>query len=950
MTMPKKTCGSLVLLVLCASAGFANSLAREVVDLSGDWRLRLADDSVSADPPQRLSSIDEVVKLPGSLQAQGHGDPVAIDSPWTPRPPEDSDFYKSERYARFRRDGEMKVPFALQPNRMYVGSAVYKRKFDVPMGWRDKRVVVWLERPHWFTEVWVDGRLIGKGDSLSTPHRFELPGDLSPGEHVLQLRVDNRLHVAVGESAHSVSDHTQTNWNGVAGRLELRATPRVWIEQVRVSGDVREKRFVVQTQIGNATTDRTSVRLDVTATPRAGGKTVTASAEAKVATGGGKATAVLDLGPNAPLWDEFDPALYDVRVALQSGKGANHEVSLATGLREVGVTGTQVTINGRPVFLRGTLECCVFPQTGYPPTDAAPWQGLFERCQEFGLNHVRFHSYCPPEAAFVAADELGMYLQPEAASWAHVGDGESVDQWIVDETHRILEEYGNHPSFVMMAYGNEPHPSKPTRDAFLAKWVKRFRSVDPRRLYCCASGWPTLRDSDFHVLPRPRLHQWGEGMKSRLNAKPPTTAPDYRSFVAKHDRPVVAHEIGQWCAFPNFDERSKYRGVTRAKNLDIFEQLLADAGLRERADDFHMASGALQQLCYKEEVETSLRTQGLGGFQLLGLSDFPGQGTAPVGLCDAFWDVKSYASPEQFRRSCGDVVVLARLPRRVFSTGAALKASFEVANFSRADIGRSNWRWRLASDAAVYGEGSLAVDSVPTGENTSLGSIRIALDRVEAPTEATLSIEGPSGVTNSWAVWVYPTSSPATIPSASANGVLLARSFDVAARRSLAEGKTVVLLADPASVASDVQVGFTPIFWNTAYTSNQPPHTLGLLIDATHRLFDSFPTRTHSDWRWWEVIHGCRAMELDKMPVTLTPLVQVIPDWFNPQRLALVFEAKVGPGCLLACSADLEERLAERHAARAFRNALIDYAGSDAFDPAVQVTADQVAALFTLGD
>lgn len=932
------------LVASCVALGLGSAVesrAGGVIELAGEWRLRLEHDVAREAGPPRLSATDGAVRLPGSLQEQGFGDPVRVGSPWTPRPPTDSEFHTSDRYAEFRREGEVKVPFALQPNRMYVGAACYERTFAIPEAWSEERVVLWLERPHWFTEVWVDGVSIGRGESLSTPHWFVLPDDLAAGEHKLQVRVDNRLHIAVGQSAHSVSDHTQTNWNGVVGRIELRATPRVWVDHVRVDGDLRAKRFVVQTRIGNTSVASTVGELVVTATPRGSGNAVSAAAEVRIAAGGAKAATVLELGPDASAWEEFDPALYDLRVMLRSPSG-EHEKRLVAGLREVGVRGTQITINGRPTFLRGTLECCVFPETGYPPTDVGPWRELFTRCQEFGLNHVRFHSYCPPEAAFVAADELGVYLQPEAASWAHVGDGEPIDQWIVDETQRILDEYGNHPSFVMMAYGNEPHPSKPTRDAFLAKWVTRFRSVDPRRLYCCASGWPTLRQSDYHVLPRPRLHQWGEGMRSRLNAQAPSTTPDFRSFVAKHDRPVVAHEIGQWCVFPDFSERKKYQGVTRAKNLDIFERFLEEAGLDDLADEFHMASGALQALCYKEEVETSLRTPGLGGFQLLGLNDFPGQGTAPVGLCDAFWDVKRYASPERFRRSCDAVVALARLPRRVYSAGDTLEAGFEVANYSRADLLAAEWRWRLRGADTVYGEGTLAVETAPTGGITPVGSIRVALDGVVRSTELTLSIEGPEGVANDWAVWVYSRDSP----SEPATEVRIVRAFDAEARSALSRGETVVLLADPESVLSDVQVGFSPIFWNTAYTSNQPPHTLGLLVDPTHRAFELFPTSTHSDWQWWEVLDGCRAMELDRMPSDLRPLVRVIPDWFKPQRLALAFEANVESGRLLACSAELAERLDERHAARAFRTALIDYASSDGFDPSVSVSSDQVAALF----
>lgn len=915
--------------------------ATGVIDLAGDWALAIEGEVVRESAPPDFAAAD-VARLPGSLQEQGFGDEVTFDAPWTPGAEGDRAYYNDDRYAPYRVDGSIKTPFALQPDRMYVGAASYQRQITIPSDWQDTRKLLWLERPHWSTEVWIDGKLVGRGESLSTPHEIELPQDLAPGEHTLVVRVDNRLLVDVGESAHSVSDHTQTNWNGIVGKIELRATPRVWVDRVRVTGELQDKRFRVAATIGNATEERASGRLVVEAKPRDGGEPTSASVAFEAPAGGADVEVVVELGADARLWDEFDPNLYDLSVTSENANGSSHTETLTAGLREVATAGTQIIVNGRPVFLRGTLECCVFPKTGYPPTDVAAWRAVFERCQEFGLNHVRFHSYCPPEAAFAAADEMGIYLQPEAAAWAYVGDGKPVDAWILAETRRILDAYGNHPSFIMMAYGNEPWPQKPTRDVYLGDWVERFRAEDPRRIYSCASGWPTLQESDFHVLPRPRLQQWGEGMKSRLNSKAPTTMPDYRGFVQRHNRPVVAHEIGQWCAYPNFAEREKYTGVTRATNFDIFEDFLTNAGMADQAEDFLAASGALQELCYKEEVEASIRTPGLAGFQLLGLSDFPGQGTALVGLCDAFWDVKPYASAERFRSYCDQVVVLARLPKRAYQATDTLEAELEVANYGPDALTGTNWNWRLEADGQTLGSGRIEQAKAPTGTVTSIGSVVVDLSEVQTACRAELIVEGSNGIGNRWSVWVYPTTT-----AAAEEGAIVVRSFDDSTRRLLDAGESVVLFADPQSVESDVQVGFTSIFWNTSYTKGQAPHTLGVLVDPSHAAFRGFPTASHSDWQWWEVLAGCKAMHLDALPADVRPVVQIVPDWFDPERLALVFETRVGAGRLLVCSAELEQQLEARHAARAFRQSLLDYAASDDFNPSATLTPEQVLSLFS---
>ena len=254
-----------------------------------------------------------------------------------------------------------------------------------------------------------------------------------------------------------------------------------------------------------------------------------------------------------------------------------------------------------------------------------------------GLNHIRFHSWCPPEAAFVAADEEGVYFQVECGLWATFGKENGVEEWLERETERIVRAFGNHPSFVMLAHGNEPHGD---HVGFLKNWVNKWQAKDRRRLYTSGAGWPVIPESDYHSMYEPRIQRWGEELKSRINAQPPATTADYSAWVEKYDAPIVSHEIGQWCAYPNFAEIEKYTGFLKAKNFELFRESLAAHHMGDQANDFLMASGKLQTICYKEDIESALRTPGFGGFQLLDLHDFPGQGTALVGVVDAFWEPK----------------------------------------------------------------------------------------------------------------------------------------------------------------------------------------------------------------------------------------------------------------------------------------------------------------------
>jgi hypothetical protein len=936
---------SLAPLVLLAIAP-ALPAADDVLPLAGPWRFELdpADEGLPAFWEARR--LTDSILLPGLLQAQGYGDDVTVDTKWTGQIV-DRSYFTSPRYEPYRRPGHVKVPFWLQPDKHYVGAAWYERDVEVPAPWEGHRVVLHLERPHGQTIVWLDGRLVGSNDSLSTPHDYDLGTAVAPGVHRLTIRVDNRLVVDVGLNSHSVSDHTQGNWNGVVGQVELRATSPVWIDDLQVIPHVETRTATVRVSIGNAAKrpGQGSLRLDVERSN--GGAADPRSAVVTWDVSGGFFEAEVPLGPRAPTWDESSPALHLLRATLSTAEGRD-ERSARFGLREIGTRGTQFVVNGRKTFIRGTLECAIFPKTGHPPIDVEPWKRIVRIAKAHGLNNIRFHSWCPPEAAFAAADELGFYYQVEVASWANsstrLGGGLPIDEWLYRETDRILKAYGNHPSFVLLPYGNEPAG----RDAeFLGRWVEHYKARDPRRLYTSGSGWPQIPENQFHVTADPRIQAWGAGLRSRVNAKPPETRTDYRDYAAQRKVPVVSHEIGQWCAYPNLAERAKYTGYLKARNFDIFADFLAASGMGDQASAFLHASGKLQTLLYKEDIESALRTPGMGGFQLLDLHDFPGQGTALVGVLDAFWEEKGYVTAGEFRRFCNQTVPLARLDRRVFTTDDTLVADVEVAHFGPAAIPRARPLWRLVDETGrAAARGTLPERDVPVDNGIALGRISVKLGRLAAPRRYRLVV-GLAGTPfeNDWDVWVYPPRVDLTAPE----GVSVVRELDETAVARLAAGGRVVLLLSPDRVRGDtlgkVELGFSSIFWNTAWTNRQAPHTLGVLCDPKHPALAAFPTESHSNWQWWYLVSRAGAMILDGLPAELPLTVQVIDDWFTSRRLALVFEARVGGGRLLVASIDLEHELEANPVARQMRHSLLRYAASAAFRPEVEVGVEAIRAL-----
>jgi hypothetical protein len=922
--------------VLLATLVSTSAFAGKVVDLAGQWRFAqdIADKGGATFPEQ--GQFPDTIQLPGAVAAQGFGELPSFETAWT-----GTGWRYPQMFKEWQEPGNFKFPFFLQPPRHYLGPAWFQREIEIPADWNGI-AVLHLERVHWRSAAWIDGKPVGKFDSLGVPHEFDL-GALKPGEHLLTLRVDNRIdEINVGPLSHSVTDHTQGNWNGVVGKMEVREVKEHRISSVRVEPSFAGKTVKLHvSSTGNA--DATlSARIRYAGPLNEPLESPVVSAKLVA----GKAEISIPFADPRP-WNEFTPNLYTATVTLDSA-GIIDERSETFGFRDPGHKDGRLSINGKPIFLRGTLESCIFPLTGYPPTDIEPWRRIIRICKAHGLNHIRFHSWCPPEAAFVAADEMGFYYQVEVSSWpnqgAEIGSGWPLDAWIVSETARMLAKYGNHPSFLLMAYGNEP--SGDNNPKWLQEWVAQRKQEDPRRFYTTAAGWPTMPGSDFHNTPNPRIQGWGAGLKSIINGEAPRTDFDWSKSVKEHsDAPLVSHEIGQWCAYPNFEEIAKYTGYFKPRNLEIFRETARRAGLLDQSRDFLMASGKLQALAYKHDIEAALRTPGFGGFQLLDLHDFPGQGTALVGVLDAFWDEKGYISPEEYSRFCGPVVPLVRLPKMVYTTAEALEAHLEISQFGPEDLHNLTPEWKLtAENGELVAGGNLPPRDLASGALHSLGKIRVPLDKVSAPAKLKLTVSAASAsFSNSWDIFVYPSAAEVE----DSDGLVVTRDLGEA-QKALADGKSVLWMPRAQQIANDPTTplipGFSPIFWNTAWTKWQPPHTLGILCDPKHPALGGFPTDFHSNWQWWELQQDAQPFILTEFRAA-TPVVQVIDDWFTNRKLGYVFETRVGGGKLLACAFDLQSNLAERPAARQLHSSLVKYMKSDRFNPAAEFEISQVQSL-----
>lgn len=613
------------------------------------------------------------------------------------------------------------------------------------------------------------------------------------------------------------------------------------------------------------------------------------------------------------------------------------------GMREIGHTDGYLTINGNRIFLRGTLECCIFPLTGTPPTDEAGWEKVFSTAKAWGLNHLRFHSYCPPEAAFKVADRMGFYLQVELPNWSlTVGKDTATNRFLYQEFDRIIAAYGNHPSFCMLSAGNELQPDF----QFLNAFVGYMKRQDNRHLYATTTftfeqghGTQPEPEDDFFVT------QWtdkgwirGQGV---FDAEEPNFNKDYRQAAEGIKVPLISHEIGQYSVYPDMEEIGNYTGTLEPLNLKAIQKDLEKKGLAGKAERYLQASGRFAVQLYKEEIERAMKTPQFSGYQLLGLQDFPGQGTALVGLVNAFWESKKLTDERYFRQFCSPVVPLARFEKATWTTNETFAAQVEIANYYKEDIRGKHILWQL-TDKTGYevGRGKLDAGTFKKGTVTSAGEIHAGLEKVRNAAQLYLKVTiEDTDWENSWSIWVYP-----PLKELNAGDVVLTQ--DISQALSALEAGKKVLLSPRPDKLEGLEGKFLPVFWSPVHFPKQAG-TMGILCDPKHPALLHFPTEMHSDWQWWNLVKHSKVLVMDSLP-DLQPIIEVTDNFVNNRRLASVFETKYGKGKLIMSSIDLlSTESKQKPEVKQLLYSLTQYMNSADFVPTGTVSKQDLLSFFS---
>lgn len=893
----------------------------KIIDLSGQWNTAINDGSIHE------------ANLPGTLDENGIGYQDNNPNQWK------SEEAGGENNALL--NGLDVITTRLTRAYTYEGVAVFSREVTLKAEDRDKRVFLEVERTRSLV-LQMNGQVIKPyyPGTISTPYIFEVTSNIM-SKNKIELLCDNSYqnwpHDEIIYSS-AATDETQTNWNGILGFLRLRMEEEVFISNIRVYP--KNSKLTVKVEI--------DARLPYKGLLSLKSSILKKDIEQMISIEAGVHTITFEdiaIENNCRRWDEFEGNLYEICV---SGNGLENKKA-AFGVRDFSTNESgRLALNGRAIFLRCEANCCVFPETGHMPLTVGEWIEILNMYKSYGINCVRFHSHCPPDAAFTAADSLGILMQPELSHWNPKTAFEDEKSWNYYrlELEQIILTYANHPSFVMLTFGNELQADRFGHER-IDKLLTIAKTIDSTRMYASGSNVHygakgTNSNSDFYTSSNfyeKHIRGTSSGMTGYINECYPNAKTNYnkemKALRTEYAGPVFSFEVGQYEVLPDFDEIDEFNGVTVPNNFNFIKNQVIEKGFYPEWKKRVEATGELARIAYREEIEAVLRTRELSGISLLGLQDFPGQGIALVGMLNSHLQPKpfDFAKPEKFRAFFKDVVPLVLLDKYTYTNKETLSADIEIANYGKQTITAPIF-YELRDGEDIHEKGMLPAMSIPSGDVTVAGSLSLSLKEISSAKKLMLTVTIYEYM-NEYPIWVYPDNSLDTMSE-----VIITKTFDET-ERELLKGKKVFYspAADIEHFPHSISSQFTTDFWSVGTFGNQSG-CMGCLLDPAHPVFSEFPTESHSNWQWWPMSKG-RALII---PDEIEPLITVMDCYARLRKLAFLFECNVGNGKLMVSSMGLLEHQ-EYPEVRALTNSIISYMNSEEFAPKQNVSLELLKSL-----
>lgn len=865
----------------------------EIIDLSGKWTVSTPD-----------GSIRKEISLPGSSCEVGIGKPQTY-----------YDEYVKEAVRAPRERYE------------YIGELVYERDIEIPESFADKNITFFFERINMVSRLWIDDVQIGRGVvELTTPHIYKITDrhnadgnflfDNITGRHHIKLLIDNSNFLNLGDMGSGYSVDTQGYWNGCIGRMELQAHPINYIERIAVfprESGVELRTVLVTNHHMPMQIEKGSLKYSLKRPDGNQCKLIETKQDIELFATRQTVHFFVPLDKeDIVLWDEFNTGMYELKVDMEC-ETCSDSYTEHFGYRHMTVVGKRFMINSKPLSLRGTINCAQYPLTGYPPMDETTWTKHFTMFKEHGLNHVRFHAWCPPEAAFVAADKLGLYLSVEMPLWLNwdvtnmeFGDDEWHEMYFRAEALRMSQTFGNHPSFCFFSNGNENMGDF----SLLETIIQETKAVDDRRVYTMTSNFDHPKSPYEDYLCAFEIYHRRARIQTLHDTVAKNTRLNYDAMAEEVPVPFTSFEVGQYCVYPDVDECERYSGNIMPVNLDIIRKMMKDHGVYHKLHDYIMASGDLAAKLYKEDIEAVLRTKGMGGFQLLSLVDYTGQSTATVGLLNIFHENKGVISPNDFKSFCSEVVPLFQ-SERIFKNTDTMAATLSLYDYGKEKISCPEYVLRFECDGKEilkksYSGGDLTEDHAV--------DITIPLSFIDHNSFVRVSLS-VGNYTNNYRVFVY------ADEKIDLDETLIARTPEDL-RNAIDRGENVIALKG-AFEEDQYRNSFVPVFWSPVHFPSSAP--CGAFINEKHEALKGFPTDRYIDYQWKDLLDNSVSLDISNRSFA-DVIIEMVPNFVDNIPKSPLFVYQEGSSRILFCGFDLEE---DSIVARALLKSLVDYTLED---------------------
>ncbi|MBR2837383.1 MAG: hypothetical protein IKE55_01225 [Kiritimatiellae bacterium] len=802
------------------------------------------------------------------------------------------------------------------------GCFLYRRSF-VPL--RTGPALLYFDCVRNQVHAWVNGKFIAFRQGFSTPFELVIPdGVLRPGTNEIVLAVANVPNAGYGgrEVSGLTTRSIYGSTGGIDGRVEVRY-PASDVSDVCVTTAADLKTFTIHVR------GRDRYRYEI------------ADGDRAMASGEASGDVVLP-ADGFELWSPESPKMY--RLTLTA---AGRSCTLQFGLRRLAAAGERLFLNGEPIYLRGVTEHGYFARTVHVPRDREYWRMVTRKRKELGFNFVRFHTFVPPEEYLDATDELGMLVHVETPNFV-----------TLDEFGAVVAFARRHPSVVIYCTGNE------TRiDERAEKYLEETAAIVHRETDALFSPLSALRGVEYFLvrgkdeyvdkpLPHNRAritrmarysdlftsYQMGVASYCSLNKGSSAVLDEWGDAYC--GKPRLSHEICIDSSYVDFSTEALYPPDSPILAAGVFSRLreyLKSRGVYEKADLYFRNSCEWMRRIRKFTFEKLRAADRVAGFDFLGdINTHWHTFGYSVGMMDEFYRLKPGETPEDVLRYNSAAVLLADLGSDFNVTaGETKKVCFSLSNYAGAAPG-GKLTVRLAGPGGITAfERTLDIGDVPNGRVSSVASVDLPFPAREDAVKYMLSARLASGCVaaeNEWEIYAYPRDAGQRTgdKGQTASGVRVVGDIsldDLVA--SMERGERVLLLgAGPFKALP------------TTYRIGMAGRTSGnyATVVKDHPALRNFPHEGFCGWQFRRLFEDGRAVQLEA-GVPFDPIIDVASSVKCVIRQSVLFEYRVGKGRLLVCSLNFGD---DDPAAAWLKKCLVEYASSDEFKPAQELSVGQL--------